>query len=45
MFFLEPWMVHEIQEYYRGKNMLAKMMGHDTTTFTDKDVEVIVIED
>ena len=37
-------MVHEIQEYYRGKNMLAKMMGYDPTTFTDKDVEVTVVE-
>ena len=34
-------MQEEIKEYYRGKNFLAKIMGKDPNTFTDKDIEVI----
>ena len=34
-------MQKELIAYYHGKNLLAKMMGSDPETFTEKDVEVI----
>eukprot|EP00731_Ephydatia_muelleri_P031820 Em0023g327a len=34
----EPWMAEEIRAYYAGRARLAKMMGRDPATFTDKDV-------
>lgn len=34
----EPWMAEEIRAYFAGRRRLAKMMGRDPETFTDKDV-------
>ena len=33
-------MAEEIRAYYAGRRRLAKMMGCDPATFTDKDVAV-----
>lgn len=33
-------MAEEIRAYYAGRARLAKMMGRDPATFTDKDVTV-----
>ena len=33
-------MQREIVKYYRGKNLLAKLMGQDPKTFSEKDIEV-----
>lgn len=35
----EPWMQQEIIAYYRSKNILARMMGCDPETFSQKDVQ------
>ncbi len=35
----EPWMVDELQRYYKGRRRLADMMGVPPNKFTDKDVE------
>ena len=40
MSFIEPWMQQEIIAYYRSKNILARMMGCDPETFSQKDVQV-----
>lgn len=36
----EPWMQKEIVKYYKGRNLLAKLMGEDPEKFTENDVQV-----